>query len=70
MRTDPAPGFQALYNDTLLKKHRITVEIGRVKNRIKNPVAERAIQELEEEIPKPHAWTYYTSIIGPCHCFT
>ena len=50
VRTDPAPGFQALSNDEVLKQHRIAVEIGRVKNVNKNPVAERAIQELEDEI--------------------
>ena len=28
IRTDPAPGFVALVNDTLLLQHRITIEIG------------------------------------------
>ena len=50
IRTDPAPGFAALRNDPLLSQHRITVEVGRAKNANKNPVAERAVQELEEEI--------------------
>ena len=50
VRTDPATGFQELSNDEVLKQHRIAVEIGRVKNVNKNPVAERAIQELEDEI--------------------
>lgn len=50
IRTDPAPGFTALVNNKLLAKHRISIDIGRIKNINKNPVAERAIQELETEI--------------------
>ena len=50
IRTDPAPGFKALVNDPLLKKHRITIELGYAKNPNKNPVAERAVQELENEL--------------------
>ena len=50
IRTDPAPGFKALRDDQLLKHHRITLEIGDAKNRNKNPVAERAVQEVESEL--------------------
>ena len=50
IRCDPAPGFQALTRDPTLAAHRISIEIGRIKNCNKNPVAERAIQELEGEI--------------------
>ncbi|XP_014678553.1 PREDICTED: uncharacterized protein LOC106818350 [Priapulus caudatus] len=50
VRTDPAPGFAALIDDGLLKRHRVCIEIGRVKNVNKNPVAERAVQELEDEL--------------------
>ena len=50
IRTDPAPGFKALVDDPLLKKHRITIELGQAKNPNKNPVAERAVQELETEL--------------------
>ncbi|XP_056001758.1 uncharacterized protein LOC130048742 [Ostrea edulis] len=50
IRTDPAPGFQALVNDKILQSHRISVEIGRFKNANKNPIAERAVQELREHI--------------------
>ena len=32
IRTDPAPGFKALINDPLLRSHRLSIEIGRVKN--------------------------------------
>ncbi|XP_048586163.1 uncharacterized protein LOC125568287 [Nematostella vectensis] len=50
IRTDPAPGFQALKEDKLLQHHRLVLEIGRAKNVNKNPVAEKAVQELEREI--------------------
>ena len=49
-RTDPAPSFKALVNDPFLKKHRITIELGRAKTPDKNPAAERAVQELEREL--------------------
>lgn len=50
VRVDPAPGFQGLMDDDLLKKHRIMLELGRHKNINKNPVAEKAVQELEDEL--------------------
>ena len=50
IHTDPAPGFRALVDDPLLKKYRITIELGQPKNPNKNPVAERAVQELEMEL--------------------
>ena len=50
IRTDPAPGLRALVNDPLLKTYRITIELGQAKNPNKNPVAERAVQELETEL--------------------
>ena len=50
IRTDPAPGFKALVNDPLIKKHRITINLGQAKNPNKNPAAERAVQELETEL--------------------
>ena len=46
----PCTGFKALADDPLLKKHRITVELGQAKNPNKNPVAARAVQELEMEL--------------------
>lgn len=49
IRTDPAPEFAALVQDELLTRHRISIEIGRAKNR-DNPVADKDIQELEDEI--------------------
>ena len=50
IRTDCAPGFASLVNDELLKHHHIAIELGRSKNVNKNPIAERAIQELEVEL--------------------
>ena len=50
VRVDGAPAFVALSKDTTLQKNRIFIEIGRTKNINKNPVAERAIQELEREL--------------------
>lgn len=50
VRTDPAPGFQALANDPIPKSHRISIELGHFKNANKNPVAERAVQEVREHI--------------------
>ena len=49
-RVDPAPGFVSLSNDEELRRHKITVEIGRVKNVNKNPVAEKCIAELSDEL--------------------
>lgn len=52
VRCDPAPGFQSLQEDSILRQGRIQLEIGEAKNPNKNPVAERAIQELREELRK------------------
>ena len=52
IRVDPAPGFMALRNDETFKSLRLSLEIGRVKNPNKNPVVEKAILELEEELLK------------------
>ncbi|KAL7398227.1 hypothetical protein ABVT39_006424 [Epinephelus coioides] len=50
IRTDPAPGFAALAGDVGLTAHRLVVEVDNAKNVNKNPVAERAIQEIQGEI--------------------
>ena len=50
IRVDGAPGFTSLSNDTIFQKHGIKLEIGNVKNLNKNPVAEKAIQELGLEL--------------------
>ena len=51
IRVDPSPGFMGLRNETS-KSLRLSIEIGRVKNPNKNPVGEKAILELEEELIK------------------
>ena len=50
IRTDPAPWFNALANRALLRSRRLSIEIGRVKYNHKNPVDERAVQKLENEL--------------------
>ena len=50
IRADPAPGFCAFVNDKSLLSHGITLEVGRVKNANKNPVAERTVEELGMEL--------------------
>ena len=52
IRVDPAPGFRAIQEDKLLAENNITLDIGRVKNVNKNPVAERGVEELELELRK------------------
>jgi len=52
VRVDSGPGFRALKEDKLLRSHNIQLDLGRTNNPNKNPVAERAIQELEEVIRK------------------
>ena len=50
VRTDPASALSALVHDPSLQAHRIHVELGRAKNDNKNPVGERAVQEVEQEL--------------------
>ena len=50
IRTDPAPGFNSVSQDSSLNELNIQIEIGEAKNVNKNPVAEKAIQELQKEI--------------------
>ena len=50
IRTDSAPGFKSLVNNKLLQHHRIVLELGNPKKPNKNPVAEKAVQELEIEL--------------------
>lgn len=69
--TDPAPGFQAIFNDDLLWSYRIYLEVGRIKNINKNLVTERAtIQEVREHILKidPRARTVSPIITRRCLC--
>ena len=50
IRVDPAPGFNSLRNDSALAAHRLRIEVGEAKNKNKNPVAEKAVQEFEDEL--------------------
>ena len=50
IRSDGA--LQSLKDDKELSDRRIAIDIGRLKNRNKNPVAEKAISELETELKK------------------
>lgn len=50
IRTDPAPGFSSLRDDQQLATLGISIELGHPKNVNKNPVAEKAIRELEDEL--------------------
>ena len=50
IRVNPAPGFRALKNDPTLLTLGITLEIGKAKNINKNPVAEKAVAEVKEEL--------------------
>lgn len=53
VRTDQANGFQALANDPIPKSYlMISTELGHFKNANKNPVAESAVQEVREHIPR------------------
>ena len=52
LRVDCAPALKSLKDDKSLISHSIILEFGRVKNYNKNPVAEKANQELELEILK------------------
>ena len=50
IQIDQVSAFMALTNDKLLQDHRIFLELGHTKNQNKNPVAEKATQELEAEL--------------------
>ena len=50
IRVDPAPGFVSLGDDEILKQYGFAVEVGRIKNPNKNPVAEKCVAELGDEL--------------------
>ena len=50
IRVDPAPAFQSIFRKVSLSDHNIFLELGRVKNRNKNPVVDKAIKELLKEL--------------------
>ena len=50
IRVDPAPGLVSFKNANALQHLTVSIEVGRVKNINKNPIAEKAVLELEEEL--------------------
>ena len=50
IRIDNAPAFLTLRDDSVLSAQGIALDLGRVKNINKNPVAEKCNQELEQEL--------------------
>lgn len=54
IRVDGGPAFQSLVDDKTLSSLGIELEVGRLKNKNKNPVAEKAIRELETELRSRH----------------
>ncbi len=50
IRVDPAPGFASLSNDATHRQYGFVVEVGRIKNPNKNPVAEKCDAELGDEL--------------------
>ena len=46
LRVEPAPGFVSLKNTSTLQHLGVSIEVGRIKNMNKNPVAEKAVQQL------------------------
>lgn len=63
IRVDGATAFQSLLKDQELTQQGIHLEMGRLKNRNKNPVAEKAIQELEYELK--HAFPDGAPVTAP-----
>ena len=47
---DPSPCFLSMANNDSLNHLNVTIDVGHVKNKNKNPVAEKAVRELEEEL--------------------
>lgn len=52
VRVDPAPGFVRLQSSEALRQVGVELEIGRIKNPNKNPIAEHAIGELRDELKR------------------
>ena len=46
IRVDPSPSFHSMANNDSLNHLNVTVEVGRVKNKNKNQIAEKAVREL------------------------
>ena len=64
IRVDPSPGFQSMANNDSLNHLNVTIDVGRVKNKNKNPVAEKAVRELEEELIRQEPGGRPVSAVG------
>ena len=64
IRVDPSRGFQSMANNDSLNHLNVTIEVGRVKNKNKNPVAEKAVRELEEDLIKQEPGGRPVSAVG------
>ena len=64
IRVDPSPGFQSMANNDSLNHLKVTIDVGRVKNKNKNRVAEKAVRELEEELIRPEPGVRPVSAAG------
>ena len=64
IHVDPSPGFQSMANNDTLNHLNVTIEVGRVKNKHKNPVAEKAVRELEEELIRQEPGGRSVSAVG------
>ena len=64
IRVDPSPGFLSMANNDSLNHLNVTIDVGRVKNKNKNPVAEKAVRELEEELIRQEPGGRPVSAVG------
>ena len=64
IRVDPSSGFQSMANNDSLHHLNITIKVRRVKNKNKNPVAEKAVRELEEELIRQEPGGRPVSAVG------
>ena len=64
IRVDPSPGFQSTANNDSLNHLNVTIDVGRVKNKNKNRVPEKAVRELEEELIRKEPGVRPVSAVG------
>ena len=64
IRVDPSPGFQSMANNDSLNHLNVTIDVGRVKNKNKNRVPEKAVRELEEELIRKEPGVRPVSAVG------
>ena len=64
IRVDPSPGFPSMANKNSLNHLNVTIDVGRAKNKNKNPVAENAVREREEELNRQEPGGRPVSAVG------